>query len=92
MLAPTILMPLRSVALSATGSNDIYLDCARIARRGEVNCQKGKRSHSGVHPGLTPQGGQHGDDLLFTAHYTGQEQGVFSGHYTKGLLDDLAVT
>ena len=41
---------------------------------------------------LTPKGGEHGNDLLFPAHHTGQKQGVVLGYHTKGLMDNLVVT
>ena len=45
----------------------------------------------GVLRKLTPQSGQHGNDLLFTAHNPGQEQGIVLGYHAEGLLNDLVV-
>ena len=42
-------------------------------------------------PILAPQGGQHGNDLLLTAHDAGQEQGVVLRRHAKCLLNDLAI-
>ena len=38
-----------------------------------------------------PQGGEHGDDLLLTAHDTGQEQGIILGGHAEGLLDSFVI-
>ena len=61
-----------------------------ITRESRMTHQPGAAFSAG-HARLAPQGGEHGDDLLFAAHDLRQEDGVILGAGIEGLTDGLVV-